>query len=195
MGVTNNYNLTGTGNSSLNPASYSGNNGFFNINQTPNGLINLQSPNPASYSGNNELISNIINQMPTSPAENTFNSLVSSSNSFLQNDQNWLNGYEYDNNLPITQPTTSIGNEISGVLSGLANLTNAVGGVFAIKNGIATGYSQPYINGQPTTYNRINQQPINPLTGQPISATQFPIKSVLIIGGLVIAGVLVMELI
>jgi len=184
MGVTNNYNLTGTGNSSLTQEL---------INQNPNILFSNSS---AIYSPANELINTTLNASPNILSGGTgISSLLSSSNSFLQNAQNWLNGYEYDNNLPITQPTTSIGNEISGVLSGLANLTNAVGGVFAIKNGIATGYSQPYINGQPTTYNRINQQPINPLTGQPISATQFPIKSVLIIGGLVIAAILVTELI
>jgi len=180
MGVTNNYNLSGTGNSSITQDL---------INQSPDILFSNSS---AGYNPTNELISTTLNASPNILLGGTgISSLVSSGNSFLHNAQGWLNGYESSNNLPIT----SIGNGISGVLSGLANLTNAVGGVFAIKNGIATGYSQPYINGQPTTYNRTNQQSVNPLTGKHISATQFPTESVLIIGGLVIAVILVMEII
>lgn len=179
MGVLNNFNLSGSGSNSLTQQI---------INQNPNILY---SSNPVSYSPSQELTTSILNNSPNTLLSGTgISSLLGSANQYAQSAQSWLNGYEVNNNLPVT----SIESGIGGALNGLAQLVNSVGGVMAMKNGVLTGYANPYINGQATTYNRTTGQPINPVTGQPIPNTQFPWSSALLLGGGIIALVLLSQM-
>lgn len=187
MGVLNNFNLSGSGSNSLTQQL---------INQNPNILLNNS---PANYSANNELLTSILNNSPNTLLSGTgANSLLGSVEQFAQGAQSWLNSYEVNNNLPITYPSSSssssIGSDVSGVLSGLAQLVNGVGGVMAMKNGVATAFAPPYENGQATTYSRTTGQSVNPITGKPIPQSQFPISSVLLIGGGILAVILLTQM-
>ena len=149
-----------------------------------------------STSPNAILTQNLINQSPNILLSGTgIGSSLNSFNQFAQNAQSWLNSFESSNNLPITYPGGTTGNSVSGTLSGLSQLVNSVGGIFAMQKGIATGYANPYISGQPSTYSRTTGQAINPVTGQPISSSPFPTTSLLLIGGGILAVIVLVKMI
>lgn len=184
MGVTNNFNLTG-GSTSPNAILTQS-----LINQSPNILLNA-SPTP-----NFSPVNNIINQSPNILLSGTgIGNSLNSFNQFAQNAQSWLNSFESNNNLQVTYPNGTAGNSVSGTLSGLSQLVNSVGGILNMQKGVATGYANPYISGQPSTYSRTTGQAINPLTGQPISSSPFPTTSLLLIGGGLLAVIVLVKMI